>query len=300
MKKKFGGLWPAMLTPLTPDGKPAFAVMEQLVRLFINQGLDGIYLTGSTGQWPLLTLDERISIMDCVIKAANGRIPVMAHIGAVATEDAVLLARKAAQLGADAVSSVAPIYYSHSEAVVFDHYRSIGEASELPFYIYHLSSVNPVSVGAKSYLDKLLSIPNIAGMKITDGNLFLFGLIQAGTGGKLQLFSGADEVMCQAVLSGAIGAIGTFYNLWGPSCRQARQAMVDGKTEAATQFMLRFQTAISRVLDSGSIWQFLRSAMQLKYDLDIGLPRHPLGMADQPWEEAKVRDVLQLVDGNMS
>lgn len=298
MKKKFGGLWPAMITPLTAEGKPAFAVMEQLVELFVRQGLDGIYLTGSTGQWLLLTVEERIAIMDCVIKAAAGRIPVMAHVGAVATEDAALLAKKATQLGADAVSSVAPIYYSHSEAAVFAHYHRIGAASDLPFYIYHLSSVNPASVGAKSYLDKLLSIPNIAGMKITDGNLFLFGLIQAGTGGKLRLFSGADEVMCQAVLSGAIGAIGTFYNLWGPSCRQARQAMVDGNTEVATHFMLRFQTAISRVLDSGSIWQFFRSAMRIKYDLDIGMPRPPLGMADKPWEDANVREVLRLVDGD--
>lgn len=295
MKKKFGGVWPAMLTPMTREGKPSYPVLEQLVELYVRQNLDGIYLTGSTGQWPLLTLDERVSIMDCVIKAAKGRLPVMVHVGTVATEDAVMLAKKAAAFGADAASSVAPIYYGHSEAVVFEHYRRIGQATDLPFYIYHLSSVNPASVGAKAYLDKLLSIPNIAGMKITDVNLFLFGLIQAGTEGKLQLFSGADEVMCQAVLAGAIGAIGTFYNLFGAECRQARQAMTDGNVEAATKFMLRFQTAIGRVLDSGGIWEFFRSAMQIKHNLDIGMPRPPLGSADKPWDEAKVREVLALV-----
>lgn len=298
MKNKFGGLWPAMLTPMTGDGKPNLPVMEKLVNLYVQQSLDGIYLTGSTGQWPLLTVDERITIMECVIKSAKGRIPVMAHIGAVCTNDAVLLAKQAVRLGADAVSSVAPIYYSHSEAVVFDHYRQIGQATELPFYVYHLSSVNPVSVGTKAYLDKLMSIPNLAGMKITDVNLFLFGLLQAGTGGKLQLFSGADEVMCQAVLSGAIGAIGTFYNLFGPACRQARQAMVDGKVDVATKFMLRFQTAISRVIDSGAIWKFMQAAMQAKYGLDIGMPRAPLGMSDKPWDDAKVREILNLVDGD--
>lgn len=297
MKKKFCGLWPAMFTPLSPDGKPAFAVMEQLVELFVQQDLDGIYLTGSTGQWPLLNLEERTSIMDCVIKAAAGRIPVMTHIGAVTTADAVTLSRRAAQYGADAVSSVAPIYYSHSEAVVFEHYRAIGKASDLPFYVYHLSSVNPSAVGAKSYTEKLLSIPNLAGMKITDVNLYLFGLIQSGTAGRLELFSGADEVMCQAVLSGAVGAIGTFYNLFGPACRQARRAMVDGQVAVATKFMLRFQSAISQVLESGSVWAFLRAAMRQKYNLDIGAPRPPLGIADKPWDEAKVREVIQLVDG---
>lgn len=296
MNNKFRGLWPAMVTPLAADGKPAYAVMEQLVELFVRQNLDGIYLTGSTGQWPLLTMEERISIMDCVIQAAAGRIPVMAHIGAVSTEDAVALARCAQRFGADAVSSVAPIYFSHSEDVVFAHYRIIGQATDLPFYAYHLSSANPSAISAKAYAEKLLSIPNLAGMKITDVNLYLFGLIQSGTQGRLNLFSGADEVLCQAVASGSVGAIGTFYNLWGPACRQARQAMVEGQVAAATQFMLRFQAAISQIVESGSIWTFLRTAMRLKYNLDIGSPRAPLGLADKPWDDARVQSILNLVD----
>lgn len=296
MKNTFTGIWPAMVTPLSADGKPALGVLEQLVELFIKQGLDGIYLTGSTGQWLLLSVAERMAIMECVIGAAKGRLPVMAHVGAASTEDAIALAKAAAKLGADAVSSVAPTYYSHSEAVVFEHYRHISTATELPFYAYHLSSVNPAAIGAKAYAEKLLTIPNLAGMKITDVNLYLFGLIQSGTQGKLQLFSGADEVMCHAVLCGAIGAIGTFYNLWGPSCQAARQAMVAGKVDEARRFMLRFQTAIGRVLDSGSIWSFFRAAMQMKYGIDIGRPRPPLGIADQPWAEGKVREVIELVD----
>ena len=296
MKNGFSGLWPAMLTPLTADGKPAFDVMEQLVELFVRQNLDGIYLTGSTGQWPLLTLDERTSIIDCVAKAAAGRIPVMAHIGATSTDDAVTLARSAARSGVAAVSSVAPIYYSHSQDVVFAHYRKIGAAAELPFFAYHLSITSTAALNPKHYAEQLLSIPNIAGMKITDVNLYLFGLIQAGTEGRLKLFSGADETLCHAVVSGAVGAIGTFYNLWGPACKKARQAMVDGDVAAAGRFMLRFQSAISQIVDSGSIWTFLRAAMKLKHNLDIGLPRPPLGLADKPWEDSQVQAILDLVD----
>jgi N-acetylneuraminate lyase len=296
MKQTFGGLWPAMLTALTEDGKPNFPVLEQMVELFVGQNLDGIYLTGSTGQWPLLTIEERASIIDCVVKAAAGRIPVMAHIGATSTEDAVTLARRAARLGADAISSVAPIYYTHSHDVVFAHYRTLGAATDLPFFAYHLSVASTAPLSPKHYAEQLLSIPNIAGMKITDVNLFLFGLIQAGTEGKLTLFSGADEVMCHAVLCGAVGAIGTFYNLWGPACRQAREDMKAGDIAGASRFMLRFQSAISQILDSGSIWTFLRAAMRRKYNLDVGPPRAPLGLADKPWEEAKVQAVLELVD----
>src|SRR5205807_1655494 len=97
--------WPAMLTPLTVEGKPAFGALEQLTDLFVRQGLDGLYVVGSTGQWPMLTPDERRAIAECVVRTAAGRVPVMIHVGAVATADAVDLARHAARIGADAVSA---------------------------------------------------------------------------------------------------------------------------------------------------------------------------------------------------
>ncbi|MFO0916959.1 MAG: dihydrodipicolinate synthase family protein [Planctomycetaceae bacterium] len=296
MNQKFQGLWPALLTPMTADGKPNFAVLERMVELYVKQGLDGIYTTGSTGQWPLLSFEERASIVDCVVKTAAGRIPIMAHIGGVSTEEAIQLAKRAAASGADAVSSVAPIYYAHSEPVIFEHYRRIGAATNLPFFAYHLYVTSSAPITPQRYATQLKTVPNLVGMKVTDLNVYTFGLIQSLTEGKLLLFSGADEVLCHAVISGSVGAIGTFYNLWGPVCQKARQAMVDGKVDVASKFMLRFQLAIARVLESGSIWSFLRAAMQRKYDLDIGAPRAPLGMADQPWEDAKVREILDLVE----
>jgi len=297
MESRFAGVWPAMLTPLTEDGRPAFAVLEQLVDLFVRQGLDGLYIIGSTGQWPLFTTEERCTIAERVVRTARGRIPVMVHVGAVSTADAVALARHADRIGADAVSAVAPIYYSHSADVVFEYYRQIGAATSLPLFVYHLSLVNQLRLGAHEYVDRLLAVPNIRGMKITDHDLYTFGLIHAFAGDRLRLFSGADELMGQAVLSGAVGAIGTFYNLWGPVCQRTRRALVSGGVEAGKTFMLRFQTAIARILASGSVWTFLRTAMRRKYHIDIGMPRPPLGSMDKPWPDAEVERLLAQVDG---
>lgn len=285
-----------LVTPFGADGKPALDVVEKLVDLFAKQGLDGLYVTGSTGQWPLLTVEERQGIVERCVKASAGRIPIMAHIGAVATDDAVTLAKHAAKVGADAVSTVAPIYYPHSADVVFEHYRRIGAASELPLFVYHIELAQKLSVGAKEYTERILSLPNIAGMKITSGDLYLFGLIHSFAGDRLQLFSGADEVMCQAVLSGSIGAIGTFYNVFGPACRRAREAMVAGQVEKARTFMLAFQQVIAKVIASGSIWSFFRAAMRVKYSLDIGMPRAPLGTLDKPWDDAEIAKLIATVD----
>ena len=296
MQPTFSGLWPAMLTPLDASGEPNLAAVEKLVEWFVSEGLDGLYLTGSTGQWPLLNLEQRKAVAERAVRTAAGRIKTMVHVGAVATEDAVELARHARKVGADAISSVAPVYYAASSDATFEHYRRVGEAGELPFFAYHLSQVNQLSLDAREYVERLLSVPNLAGMKFTDRDLYQFGLLHSYGGERLQLFSGADELLCHAVLCGAIGAIGTFYNVWGPACRKARQEFAAGSVERGRRFMLVFQRAIHEAMRSHGVWSFLRGAVQLKSGIDVGMPRAPLGGLDKPWPEGELRRIVEMVD----
>lgn len=286
-----------MLTPMGADGHPCLESVTRLVELFVRQQLGGVYLTGSTGQWPLLTSEERRAVAESAVRSAAGRLPVMVHVGATATEEAVALARHAAAIGADAVSAVGPTYYGHSVETVFEHYRRISSATRLPFYVYHLMGVSQ-SLDPAAYVERLLSLPNIAGMKYTEHDLYLLGVLRARAGERLNLMSGADELLCQAVLSGADGAIGTFYNLWGPECRAARETCERGDVPAARDFMLRFQLALSRILSSGGMWSFLRAAMLRKHGIDPGSPRPPLGLTDRPWTTAEVDELLTLVQGS--
>jgi N-acetylneuraminate lyase len=295
-RRPFTGIWPALVTPLTEAGEPDLRQLERLIDVLAGQGLDGLYILGSTGQWPLLGLDQRRSIADRVVQAAAGRIPVMVHVGAAATDDAIALARHAAKIGAAAISSVAPIYYPLPTDAVFEHYRRIATATDLPLFIYHLAGVTQPALDPREYVERLLALPHIAGMKITDRDLYPFGLIRTYAGDRLTLFSGADEVLCHASLSGADGAIGSFFNLWGPACRTARQAFVAGSFDTGRRFMLVFQSVIAEVLRAGSIWGFLRPALRLKYGIDIGPPRFPLGAADRPWTEAAVERLVARVD----
>ena len=297
MTTRFGGVWPAMLTPIGADGRPDLGACERLVDLFARQGLGGIYLVGSTGQWPLLTVAERKAIAETAVRAAAGRIPVMVHVGAVATADAIELAGHAAAVGAAAVSAVGPTYYGHPPGAVFEYYRQLGSATDLPLFAYHLSGVSKLGLGPREFTARLLGVPTMAGMKYTDLDLYTLGLIRAAAGDDFQLFSGADEVLCHAVFSGATGAIGTFYNVWGPACAAGRAAAVAGDVATATAFTRRFQTALAEVLDAGGTWSFLRAAMRLKYGIDVGMPRPPLGAADRPWADEDVRRIVEQVDG---
>ena len=291
----FAGVWPAVVTPIADDGSPELDTLEALIDVFAGQRLGGLYVTGSTGQWPLLGRHERMAIAERAVAAAGGRLSVMVHVGAATTADAVELAVHAVSVGAAAVSAVGPIYYPHTPDTLFAHYRAIGEATGLPLFAYHLSGVSQSALGPREYVDGLLSIPTLAGMKITDRDLYPFGLIRAHAGGRLTLFSGADEVMCPAILTGSDGAIGTFYNIWGPECSAAWAATKAGDAAAGTSFTRRFQPALDAVLSAGGTWSFLRAAIQLRYGLDVGMPRPPLAATDRPWADADVERVLRMV-----
>ncbi|MBX7165837.1 MAG: dihydrodipicolinate synthase family protein [Pirellulales bacterium] len=291
-----GRVWPALLTPLDSAGRPNLTATERLVDVLCGQGLGGLFALGSTGQGVALGLDDRRRVAEVVVRAAAGRMPVMIHVGAVATDDSIALARHAAEIGADAVTTVPPIYYPTSVEATFEHYRRIGAATSLPFFPYHAGFLAQSLPPPRIYAQRLMELPNIRGIKFTDMNMNVLGLLHQYTGGRLALFSGADEVLCHAALSGALGAIGTFYNLWGPAAQRARAAFVAGDFRRGREFMLTFQEAIDAILASGSIWTFLRAAMQLKFDLDIGPPRAPLGVTDRAWETSDVERLVARVE----
>ena len=291
---RFSGVWTAMVTPLDGKGHPSVPAIEALVDVFVDQELDGLYVTGSTGQWPMLSMANRRQVVELVVQAAAGRIPVMVHVGSAATDDAVALARHAMDTGADAISSVAPIYYGWTADHIFEHFRQIGMATELPLFVYHLSSVNQLALDARDYARRVCELPHIAGMKITDRDLFQFGTIYHTAGDKLQLFSGADELLCHATLSGSAGAIGTFYNVWGPACRQARNAVINGNFQAGLKFMQVFQSTLAEILSTGSHWTFLQTALKHLHGVDVGLPRAPLAVGNREWD---IEEIDRLIEG---
>ncbi|SDD11691.1 dihydrodipicolinate synthase family protein [Niabella drilacis] len=289
MKEIFKGLWSAMFTPVDGTGAPEMEQLEKLARLLVTQGQDGLYVLGSTGQGVLFTEAQRKAVLEKVTEVVAGRVPVMVQVGALTTAESVRLAVHAAECGANAISSVAPIYFSGSVANALLHYRKIAEVTDLPFFPYQLG--NNTMGDIPDFIERLLQIPNIAGMKLTTGQLMEISAIHLQAGDRLKLFSGADELMCHASLCGADGAIGSFYNLWGVACKKVLEDFREGDFEQAKNFMLEFQRTILYVLPN--IWTFFRKAMRLKYGIDIGQTKAPLGLNQAEWTD---EEVLSLSD----
>lgn len=285
----FKGVWPALLTPTNSDGTLNAQELEKLVELLISQQLDGLYLLGSTGQGFLFSEEERKEIAQKTIEIANGRIPVMVQVGAMNTEESIRLAKHAASVGADAISSVGPIYYAANSNMAFTHYRRIAEATDLPFFPYQIGGA-----ASKDVLLKLLDLPQVKGMKLTTDKLLEIGSISNLSAGKWQLFSGADELMCQAAICGTAGAIGSFYNMFGPTCLHMRKSFLEGETLKAQDFMLAFQGLIETIMPY--IWTFIIRGMELKYGIKIGQPKPPILAPEMPWNDEEVLAMMAAID----
>src|SRR5690606_35011635 len=134
------------------------------------------------------------------------------------------------------ISSVAPIYYGPSDgtsSMALKHYADIASATNLPFFPYQLGSGGYLG-GIPGFVEKLMQLPNMAGMKLTTNNLLEISTISYTSKNQLVLFSGSDELMCQAALCGTSGAIGSFYNLFGKECQNVRTAFLEGDVRLAT------------------------------------------------------------------
>lgn len=293
MKDKFKGLWPAMFTPVLDNGEPAYEEIEKLVELFVTQEMDGLYILGSTGQGILFTEDDRKRITEVVSNTASGRIPIIVQVGALTTSESMKLARHAEKCGVDGISSVGPIYYSGNADMALEHYNRIASSTQLPFFPYQLGD-NFIPGETISFVKRLLEIPNVTGMKLTTNQLLEISTIHNYAGRDLKLFSGSDELFCHATLCGTVGAIGSFYNIWGICCKQIMTEFKNGNYQLGKDFMLSFQKMIRLVLPN--CWTFFRKAMLLKYKIDIGPSKSPLGNTQIVWEDNQVMSIIEDIE----
>ena len=287
----FRGVWPALFTPVNPDGQLNSKELEKLIELQVKQDVDGIYLLGSTGQGFLFNEQERTRIAEEAVSIVNGRLPVMVHVGALNTEESIRLAKHAAKLGVDAISSVGPIYYPATVPMALEHYRKIATATDRPFFPYQIGNFKTTD----EFIRRLSEIPNVEGMKLTTGNLLEISSIYHKGKKGWSLFSGADELLCHAALCGTSGAIGSTYNLVGGTCKAIRAGFLQGDVEVGAAFMLYLQQVIEDILPQ--IWTFFRKAMILKHEIDIGHPKPPLLAPELRFTDQEILDIVNQLDG---
>lgn len=283
--KAITGVIPAMVTTFDADDAFDEARMRAATRFLIERGVDGLYLTGSTGESFLMSPEERKRVVEVVVEEVNGRIPVIAHIGAIGTHVSIDLARHAEAAGVDAISSVPPFYWGFSPDQVFGYYADITAATKLPMIAYNVPLAGLMGF---DMLRRLSSIEGMAGVKYTATTHADIIRIKTEIGPDFVVYSGADEMAMSGLSFGADGIIGSFYNVMPEVWRGIYNAVRQGNPAEAKRLQEIGNAVIFFSLQRHAMAAVKRGMAWL--GCDAGYCRRPFSNYYDKASEEKLKD----------
>lgn len=279
MTNNLRGVMPALLTPFDAQQKIDQASLRRLVRFNIEQGVDGVYVGGSTGEAFIQSLAEREEVLEIVADEAKGKITLIAHVGCVSTAESQRLATAAKSYGFDAVSAVTPFYYPFSFEEHCDHYRAIIDSADgLPMVVYNI----PALSGVKLTLDQistLVMLPGVGALKQTSGDLYQMDQIRRAHP-DLVLYNGYDEIFASGLLAGADGGIGSTYNIMGWRYMAIVQALKEGDIDKAQELQRECNKVIDLLIKVG-VFRGLKTVLHYMDVVSVPLCRKPFAPVDE-------------------
>jgi len=272
------GLIVATFTPLTAEGRINLAAIEPQADAFVKLGASGVYVNGTTGEGPSLSVEERANVALRWREVGKERgLPVIVQVGTQSLAESEYLARHAQEIGADAISCLAPSYFKPAkvEDLVAFCQAVAGSAPGLPFYYYQIPMRTGVSFPLLDFLRNAADrIPTLTGAKFSHPDLMDFLRCLRFEGGRFDILYGLDEMLLAALSLGAAGAVGTTYNFAAPVYQRLMRAFAAGDLETARLEQAR---AIEMIICLAR-HDFLPAAKRLMriIGLDCGPVRLPL------------------------
>jgi len=272
------GIITALVTPFTSEGELKKEAIKPLIDFQIKGGVDGVFLCGTAGLGTVMRTDQRIDMFNESVKAAKGRVKVLAHVGASSTEEALILTGEAERAGVDAVGAVPPYFMKPDEVSILNHFRAIAEATNLPVYIYNiprqaLNSVTP------SMMLKLSSIPNIRGVKDSSRDFINVLDYLRLLPKDFSVICGTDSYIYPAMIMGAKGAITGYANGFPDVYADFLRIIKSGDNEAAKRKQFEINVLRGKLQNPPLAPHY--EVLRLR-GIDAGVPRAPLrAMTDE-------------------
>ena len=228
----------AIVTPMHEDGSLDISGMRRLVDFHVQEGTDAFCVVGTTGESPTVNVEEHHELIRLVIEQVAGRIPVIAGTGANSTAEAVEMTKFAKQAGADAALSVVPYYNKPTQEGLYQHFRSIAEAVDIPVILYNVPGRTVADMSNETTL-RLAEIPNVVGIKDATGNIDRVGELIARAPQGFSVYSGDDASACAAILMGGQGDISVVANVAPRLMHELCAAALAGDLPKARQLNFR-------------------------------------------------------------
>ena len=228
----------ALVTPMQDDGSVDYAALRKLIDWHIDQGTDCICVVGTTGESPTVNVEEHCEIIRVSVEQAAGRVPVMAGCGANSTSEAIELTTFARDVGADCHLQVVPYYNKPSQQGLYQHFKAIAEAVELPMVLYNVPGRSVADMAHETVL-RLAQVPGIVGIKEATGNLergqWLIRDVPTG----FAVYSGDDPTAVALMLCGGQGNVSVTANIAPHQMHELCVAALAGDTRRAMEIQLK-------------------------------------------------------------
>ncbi|SMF75221.1 4-hydroxy-tetrahydrodipicolinate synthase [Azospirillum oryzae] len=240
----FHGSIVALLTPFK-GGKVDEKAFQSFVEWQVAQGTHGLVPCGTTGESPTLSHEEHNRVVELCIEAAGGKVPVMAGTGSNSTDEAIALTRHAKQAGAQAALVVTPYYNKPSQEGLYQHFKAIHDAADLPIFIYNIPGRSVVDMSVAT-MARLAKLPNIVGVKDATADLSRPSRLLQEVGPDFIQLSGEDATALGFNAQGGVGCISVTANIAPALCSAMQTAWAKGDLKEA----FRLRDVLSPLHDS--------------------------------------------------
>ena len=228
----------ALVTPMLEDGRIDFDALRRLIDWHIAEGTDCIGVVGTTGESPTVTMEENCEVIRVAVAHAAGRVPIMAGTGANSTAEAIELTRFAKQVGADCHLSVVPYYNRPSQEGIYQHFKAISEAVDLPLVLYNVPGRTVADMLPETTL-RLAQLPRIVGIKEATGNIERACQLIKHRPPGFAVYSGDDGTAVALMLLGGDGNVSVTANVAPRLMHELCMAALAGDTRRATALHLQ-------------------------------------------------------------
>lgn len=268
----FKGVVPAIITPMTSDGKLNEKAYRQVMEFNIQAGVHGFWVAGGTGESILLTDEENMRIAEIVADQNQGRINNIMHVGAATTVRAARLAEHAAKVGVEAICCVPPFFYGQSDDAIVEHYRVVAAAADLPLFVYNLPQSTNVEITPGLMRKIQDKVPQLTGLKHSAPYQ---GYVRDFANMGLACFVGNCRLMLPAMTIGAVGCVDGPPNMAPERWIAVWNAYQAGDLATAQTA----QEEASKVADLVKPFRFhaiAKAVLSARLDIDCGEPRPPM------------------------
>jgi 4-hydroxy-tetrahydrodipicolinate synthase len=202
----FGQILTAMVTPFDENGDIDFQATKNLINYLLSNGTDGLVVSGTTGESPTLTEEEKVQLFKFTVEVVSGRVPVIAGTGSYNTRASIELTKLAEDAGVDGIMLVAPYYNKPSQEGLYQHFKTIAEVTSLPVMLYNVPGRSVTNISVETVI-RLSKVPNIVTIKEASGDLDAISEIINNTSDDFSLYSGDDGLTIPVLSIGGIGVI---------------------------------------------------------------------------------------------